>query len=279
MNKNTLQVKIDSGQRDTSADAYLHILQATIDALKEINRSSSRFGSEDVEWQIVDAGRNSPLFASIGWDTLPSSDNGNRGDQSIDAFVAGLSHLERSNTCPAHFNTTSLRTVEKFINSFARGVQGIAFETAAGGSASVSRELTSNANHARRVLEHSDAKLGKHYVEYGSIEGRLIAVSTQPSKHRDRVTIEDDLTRDEIACYFHDERVEEQARKYWKRRVAVTGEITVERETGKRTQVKVEDIRPLQSRDDLPQMEDLRGINITHGIESARYISDLRNAE
>ena len=115
--------------------------------------------------------------------------------------------------------------------------------------------------------------------EHGTVEGRLRQLETLSGERRDKLVIEDDLTGDRIACYFRDEEIEKQARDAWKRRVSVSGEITVNRASGDPASVHVEGIRVLRERADLPQMEDLYGIDITHGVESSTYIEGLRNAD
>ena len=62
----------------------------------------------------------------------------------------------------------------------------------------------------------------------------------------------------------------------WKRRVVVTGKIITNRETRKK-EIYVDKIRVLGDRKDLPQLEDLRGIDITGGAESSEYIRNLRD--
>ena len=66
-------------------------------------------------------------------------------------------------------------------------------------------------------------------------------------------------------------------REAWKRRVVATGEIVVDRETRKPIKILVDEIRILRDPADLPQMEDLHGIDITSGMESSEYIRGLRD--
>ena len=277
MDNDRLRLHVASENRDVNAEAFLTILRTTIDVLKEIDKTSSRFRGENVEWLITDAGKNSPIFAEIGGIGL-LKENGQVAEAVIDSFVTGLSHLERNNTCPDNFNERSLDATADLIRSFSKRVTSIEFSTKTC-RAALSPQLARNANYARQRLELERGKSGPTYTEHGAVEGRLRQLETLPGQKRDKLVIEDDLTGVKIQCYFRNPEIEAQARDAWKQRVSVTGKITVDRISGEPASVLVEGIRVLRERSELPQMEDLYGIDITHGIESSKYIEGLRNAE
>jgi hypothetical protein len=87
----------------------------------------------------------------------------------------------------------------------------------------------------------------------------------------------DRLTGEETSCYVGEE-LDREIRNAWKKRVVVTGTIEMNRETRKKT-IHVDRIRLLRESKDLPQLEDLRGIDITGGVESSQYIRNLRDAD
>jgi len=273
---NSLRVQIESGARDVNAEAFLKVLSTTLDALKELDKHSSRFGGESIEWVIANVGKNSPVFAEISGGGLPQ-DNVVAAPQVIGDFVSGLAHLEENATCPQHFNERSLDLAADLMRSFSKGVTGIAF-AANGTNASVSPRLAQNAKRAKRVLELDRGAFGPTYIEHGTIEGRLRQLESLAGS-KDKVVIEDDLTGDKISCYFRGADTETKAREAWKQRVSVSGEITVDRKSGVPRQVDIESIVILRARADLPQMEDLYGLDITQGIDSVDYIRGLRDAE
>jgi len=277
MDNERLRLHVASDSRDINAEAFLKVLGTTIDVLKEIDKQSSRFGGENVEWLITDAGKNSPLFAEIAG-TGVSEDNGQAAALVINTFVAGLSHLEQTNTCPDKFNERSLDATADLTRSFSRGITSIEFAVSSR-RVSLSPELIQNARYARQRLDLERGEFGATYREHGSVEGRLRQLETLSGERRDKLVIEDDLTGEKISCYFRDAEIEKQARKAWKRRVSVSGEITVDRASGNPASVLIEDIQELRERAGLPQLEDLYGIDITHGVESSKYIEGLRNAE
>ena len=277
MDNDRLRLHVASTNRDVNAEAFLKILGTTIDVLKEIDKTSSRLGGVNVEWLITDAGKNSPIFAEIGGIGL-LDENGQVAESVIASFVTGLSHLERNDTCPDNFNERSLDATADLMRSFSRRVTSIEFSTKAH-RATLSPQLVRNARYARQRLDLERGAYGPTYKEHGAVEGRLRQLETLAGERRDKLVIEDDLTGDRISCYFRDPEIEKQARGAWKQRVSVSGEITVTRASGDPASVLVEDIRVLRERSELPQMEDLYGIDITHGIESSKYIEGLRNAE
>ncbi len=273
---NSLRVQIESGVRGLNAEAFLKVLGTTIDALKELDKHASRFGKERVEWLIADIGKNSPVFADISGN-VPPEETASAITQVIETFVSGLDYLEDNGTCPRDFNERTLGLAADLTRSFSKGVTRIAF-SANGSKASVSHQLAKNANIAKRVLELERGEFGITYTEYGTIEGRLRGLESLAGS-KDKIVIEDDLTGDQVFCYCRGADIEQQVRKAWKQRVGISGEITVIRESGKPHHVDVESIAVFPSRAELPQMEDLHGINITQGIDSAEYIRGLRDAE
>jgi len=273
---NSLRVQIESGARDVNAEAFLKVLGTTLDALKELDKHSSQFGGESIEWFIADIGKNSPVFAEISGG-VPPQDNVTAATQVIRAFVSGLVSLEENGICPQHFNERALGHTADLTRSFSKGVTRIAF-TANGTKASVSHQLAQNATKAKRLLELERGAFGPTYTEYGSIEGRLRQLESLAGP-KDKIVIEDDLTGDQIICYFRGAETEMKAREAWKQRVSVSGTITVNRQSGIPRHVDVDRIFILRKRAELPQMEDLYGIDITQGIDSTEYIRDLRDAE
>jgi hypothetical protein len=96
---------------------------------------------------------------------------------------------------------------------------------------------------------------------------------------RDKIVIVDDLTNKHTACYFRGERIEQKVRDGWKHRVIVTGDITLDATTGQPLEMQVYDIRILPRRDQLPQIDDILGFDITGGVDSVEYVRGLRDAE
>ena len=61
-------------------------------------------------------------------------------------------------------------------------------------------------------------------------------------------------------------------------RVCVLGDVRYSSE-GIPTSVTVDDIRILRKRSELPQLQDLRAIDITGGLESSDFVVEMRDAD
>jgi hypothetical protein len=270
-----ITISLDGVGGEIDADAFLALLADTIGTLKQINAEVSEFGTANISWRIVGAGMSSPLFATLRGQQ-ESMDETPYVGRVIGAFVDGVNSLETVDTCPKYFNKKSLRLTNEMARAFALGVRRIEFSVN-GTTAAVTKKTAENAATAILKLEHEESRRAGRYIEYGTIEGHLSDLSELSG--RDKLVIIDALTRYKTPCYFRAQGIEMTARYAWKKRVAVTGEITVDRSTGLPVEVRVEEITILRERDELPQIENLYGLNITGGIESSEYVRGLRDAE
>ncbi len=265
-----LKVQLGSQEKAVDAEAFLGVFQNTVDALKALDRTLSTHGAETIQWQIVSAGSNSPIFATIRGEGRRAR-NGKCSEEVIGAFVSGLEQLRKENSCPPHFNQDSLGYVKQIVASAVHHGLRPRFSTATR-HVLVKKVIASNADWAMKTLS-----LGKsRYTEFGTLEGYLRELSG--ARTRDKLVIVDRLTNQSTPCYLGRPELEAIAREAWKHRVSITGEITVDRQTGQPIKIAVADIRVLRDRKDLPQIENLHGIDITNGVEASEYVRGLRDA-
>ena len=266
-----LKLQVGRPGKPVDADAFVHIFQDTIAALKAIDRSFSTHGAETFQWEVIEAGSNSPIFTTIrGRDV--EGHNGTRSRKITNAFVKGLDELSRDKKCPPGFARDSLRHVEKIVSEAKLHRLKPIYSTSKL-EVQISRAMAVNANRARRTLEMRKSQV----VEYGTIEGRLRELGESHS--RDKLGVVDKLTGEVTQCYLRNEALEPTVLQGWKHRVAVTGDITIDRQSGLPIRVMVDEIRILRDRGELPQIEDLCGIDITGGVEPSEYVRRLRDAE
>lgn len=275
-NDKSLTLRILSTADGADADAFLEIFADTLAALKEIDKNVSEYGAETLAWRVVDAGLRSPIFATLAPAKMTSNTKDEQGSIVVEAFISGLQQLEQTGVPPAQFNEAALRATAKLTRSFAKGVQRIEYRTN-GATVAATHTVAQNANNAIHLLELHKAKLAGRYFEYGTIEGHLKTLTEQSD--RDKLMVVDELTGKPTRCYIRRTGLDEEVRKSWKRRVAVSGTMTVDRNTGDAIEMDVDEIRALRERADLPQIENLRGIDITSGIEPSDYVRGLRDAE
>lgn len=272
--QNHITIFLEGTAGEVDAEAFVAILSDTIRSLKQINGAVSDFGAANISWRITSAGMSSPLFATLRGQQ-ESMDESPYVDRVVGAFVNGVNSLEAADGCPEYFSKESLRLMNAMTRTFARGVKRIEFRTN-GTTAAVTKKTAENAIKAIRKLEHEEAKRAGRYTEHGTIEGHLTDLSEL--SENDKLVIIDALTNHKTVCYFRGKGLEMSAREAWKKRVAITGEITVDRPTGLALEVRVEEIRIIRDRDELPQIEDLYGFDITGGVEPSEYVRGLRDA-
>ena len=269
-NHDSLKVQLGTDAHGIDADAFVAMFRHAIDALKAIDRGLSTHGVETTRWEIVSAGSNSPIFATLHGEALLGH-NGHYGEEVIGVFADGLGHLREFNTCPARFTRDALQQVKKlahtaaFFHLDASVYVGTSHIPIVG-------PIVSNAEWAIRVLDLEKPR----YTEYGTLEGTLKALSTS-GEHRDKLVLVDPLSGNETPCYLTRNDLDAKVREWWKKRVLVTGQLVIDRRTRKPVELHVEDIRILRERSELPQFDDLHGVDITGGMNAAKYIRDLRD--
>lgn len=268
-------VKLQIGSRDTpiNADGYLGFLQSAIAALKAIDKGLSAHGSETLGWVVTEAGFSSPLSATLRGKSLNRQDDETPYSETVcSSFVEGIALLNTAKICPPHFTTNALQAAIHMAESAKIHHLKAAVSTAIK-YVPIENSFSGNAGWALQALELTKP----YYVEYGSIEGTLKQLGI--GRGHDTLVIVERLTGHETTCTLKLPELDSLVREAWKKRVAVTGSIRIDRSTRKPTKVAVDEIRILPDRSDLPQMENLHGIDITGGVDSAAYIRGVRDAD
>ena len=257
-----IEFQISAGSHGLNAVGADEVLHAFLDLLKALDRELSPHGGEVVTWEIVEAKMQSPLTLRF---------RGNDSAPVISAAAIGLALLNDSNACPDHFTPDALASVKKLVSQSARFGLASSVLTPTN-TVLIGHSAASNADWAMKNIEVKKRIRRK----YGSFRGELKELS---SSHRreDRLVLVDRLTGEEIPCYVG-ESLDKDVREAWKRRVEVTGRIETNRATKKKS-IHVEKIRILRERNQLPQIKDLHGIDLTDGVESSEYIRNLRDAD
>ena len=267
-------LQLEAAEDIIDADAFVLALATALNGLKAVNKELSEFGSENVQWFVVDAGHSSPPFATFAGSST-SQYNGAMGSRSIDAFLDGIEHLENHDTCPPFYNDKALKCAARFADTFARGATGVKLQTD-DRIVRATHRVAQHANNAIRRLEHEKLRAAGKYVDFGTIEGHLRDVQEQ--SRQDKTVIVDDITGDEIPCYTSDD-LEQRVRDGWKHRVSVRGEVTYERPSGRPVKIVAESIRILGDSKSIPRISDLYGIDITGGIDPVDYVRAMRDGD
>ena len=267
--EDTLTLDVGDSTNGVSVGDYTDFLQNAVATLQELDKESSQFGSETIDWRIVSVGVGSPLYATIRGRASSPKDEG-RAKSIVADFVSGIDQLNRGHKrAPKGFSEPALRHLAKMA-SYVRRLSPTV--RSANKRIELNEDLASNADNAIKVIG-----VERHrYKEFGSLRGTLKSVAAVREK-TDKVMLLERLSGEEIPCYFHNKDIEDEVRKGWKHRVELTGDIYSDRATGKRNRMVIKEIRILPQRGELPQLEDLRGIDITGGVESSEYVRGLRD--
>ena len=90
-----LKLQIGSHGKPVDADAFVSIFLNTIAALKAIDRGFSTHGGETIQWEIIEVGSNSPIYATIRG-REQALHNGQHGREITNVFVSGLQQLTKT---------------------------------------------------------------------------------------------------------------------------------------------------------------------------------------
>jgi hypothetical protein len=183
----------------------------------------------------------------------------------VNAVVTGLGNLEANRSGrPVGFTDDALEAAKRLVE--ARGRGGISTLVV------TSSETDHIASAQRLVLTQRaaaavDDLIAGKYRSIGSVEGRLQVLSTHTTPY---FAVYDDVWGARVRCEFPDS-LKSAALNAFDQRVVVRG-VVLSDVGGRPRHVKVEDLTPLPSRDDLPQS--LRGADreFTGRLDAAEYI-------
>lgn len=277
--ENWIKLQIGSAEKGVSADGFLEFFGNTLRALKELDKALSSYGAETLQWQIIETGSASPIFAKIRPTPLilpgngHSKKNGRVGWNVVTSFVSGMAQLNQGKRRPANFNSEVLGYIKKMASiSDHYRFDPIIFTPAR--RICMEDSIAANADWAMK----SEELKKKHYIEHGSIEGELRILSGGGGRQRDRLSLFNRITGEHIPCYVPSKsKLETRAREAWKQRVQVSGQIFIGYRSQRPIKIVAENIRILRAHK-APRIEDLPKIDITGGMESSEYVRRFRDA-
>lgn len=128
---------------------------------------------------------------------------------------------------------------------------------------------------SQHVAANVDTLIGVRYEEIGAVEGRIEAINIH---NRLQFSIYDFVTGRGVQCSFPDAMFNE-VKAVLGHRAIVHGTVRTDRQ-GQPISVRVERIERMHTRDELPAVSDLRGIDpdFTGGMDAAEYIRMMRDA-
>lgn len=239
---------------------FISVAKQLADLLRELEAALT--GKRSLDWSIESLRMGSAELAvrpkSQSQDVLDS------GDAVITSVLEGLAVVEDIARRPPHFTDQVLRQAKSLVNAAKDDANGLAIF---GGSEAKRRRVAVS----RRLISHVDELIGTASVAFGSLEGRLEAVTIHGSVE---FSIYDSITNRRVVCKC-DRDALDLAIKHFGKRVSVSGEVSYSVQ-GEATSIEVDAIEAFQT-EPLPQAKDIRGLFSEYKVdikEWARFVRD-----
>jgi hypothetical protein len=231
-----------------SAQSFLEVIKETLSILHELDAAN------DLVWKLKSASSNSPLVLTFV------------AEQHADAhlpphrvsplYLNLLRQLDRGGPVTSDVPQKAILRAEKLVNVLNNGVAKITYSAPGVEPFSPTQRVQAS------VAEIVEAKRD-NYIDRATLEGDLRTVSVDGGA---QFCIHDRATGQRTVCLIpHDDL--DSAKAALERRVSVTG--SVHYKSGKPTRIDVESFEIIQPGEDLPQFDDIRGIDLVHGEDSA----------
>jgi hypothetical protein len=220
--------------------------------------------SAGLRWEIAHISMSSPLtvtYAPIG----KTKANRDFGKEVIKACVHGLGEIERKTDpkMPQHFNYDSLTSAKELLQVANKEGMAIAI-------APERKKPIVLTEHATKRIDELVTKV-RRYKDVLTLEGNLEMISVH-----DHLSffMWETLTNYKIECFIGDELLN-KCIELLKKRIAVSGEVSYRDHIPK--SIKVESIRELRDKRQLPQPSTMKPINITDGLSSEDHVRRMRD--
>lgn len=265
-----LTIRVAGKTENVPLATLLEVARDTLEILQELDKEISKDDRGTLVWEVTDASLNSPLMLEL--EPVRRSPIDAR-ERVVDAYVKGLSVLNRRRTKPRHFSTKALSAAKRMAQSYDNGAGKVEF-SAPRNAVVLSPKVAPNVEAILSPPVASGLQLFRGpRAEIGTLEG---VVTILKSDGQEFFTLKDRFRGCEVRCVFRPE-LDSVVREAWKRRAQITGAIQYGAD-GIPRQIEVERIRLLREAAELPQFKDF-GIDITGGVDSVEYVRALRDAD
>jgi hypothetical protein len=279
-----IKLRIVGRGADTDApivDDLLDQIRDCFDILRGVEEALAEDGRAEVQWRMVNASKNTPLFfeaAPFGRQYGMNVDR--RATRVVRATAVGLRQLQTRERRPDYFSEKVLAKAEHL---FERVTKGLAQTTIEYGDGLPELALTpasayAAAAYVRKILE----PISKTFDEIGSVEG--IAHGPDLDGWGNRIVkIRVRMTGDDLTCRLFDQALKAVEDRHvgdlWKDcRVEAHGIIHY-KALGVPSRIDATTIRFLRPSSELPNVEDILDEEFTGGMTTEDYLTALRDGE
>jgi len=267
---NELTITLSGNDGAVSVTALTEALENTIQVLRSLE---AQYGLEEtIRWEVVRASMQSPLTLTIAANVRAMKSRKASG-QVLDTYVGGLRDVFAGAVRPPQFDDDSLEAVRKLATQVQREQTKLTIQTTAANQLVLTDADNTLAQNVSRMIAETKGRSPQSRHEVGTIEGNLEVVSTHQG---DSFSVWEHLTGYKVECQATPSQLE-QAKQLLRHRVAVLGRITYKGR--KPVSLKVESIRRLRAKDELPQPSTIGKINLTGGVASEDFVREGRDAK
>jgi hypothetical protein len=278
----TIKIQIVGRSAETDApsvDDLLDQLRDYFDILRGVEQAAAADGSEEIDWRVIDASKNSPLALEAGAFARQYAMNvDNRAGIVVWHTANGLRALQVGAVRPPFFDDKVLIKAEHL---FERVTNGLAQTIVDHGAGLPIMELDRSKAYAamanvRQLLKPQP----KAYDETGSIEG-IAHGFDRDGWNNPVLKVKHRATGEDLTCRLTGQALEEiekrQVGEIWRNsRVLLYGTIHF-KAPGRIHRIDANRIRFLRNSNDLPSLDDVTDPDFTGGLSSEEYLVRLRN--
>jgi hypothetical protein len=256
--RNELTVKLISRGDRVTVTSLIEALERTLSILRDIEDSAAQAASSRrTDWQILSISLNGSLRVTVTNDAAPPI---------IQTYMGGIRMIERAPEAPPAFDLEALENTRRLSGLLSKDLQAIVFSSPGESEVMLTQ-------HAAANIDALTQTAPRPHFDHTVLTGVLEQITYTVDKHKFR--LRRGVSGLAVDCTFPPALLE-QVKTALPHRVRVSGGTKYNR-VGDPISMQVETIELLPGKSQLPQFDDLTGIDITGGEDAAQYVGRLRS--
>lgn len=258
----TVRLKLEGEPKSIPLRVFLTAIQNELKILSDLDTAISGEPNGTLDWFVTEM-RVASL--EVVTESRPKSDYRDIGPEVSKGIVASLEEIENRGATPPYLSHTGMQSVKRLLGTVGKGkASGLLM---ASPSENVQISVTSKASENVRQL------LPIRYHSLGSVEGKIEMINIHGGS---RFVVYDARTRRAITCKFDSKVWMDLVKNALGRRVNISGMVHANTR-GEPLRVDIDDIRVLRSKEELPSIDDIAGIDpdFTGNRSTADYLRSM----
>lgn len=258
----TVRLKLEGEAKSIPLRVFLTAVQSELKILADLDTAISGEPNGTLDWYVTDMRVGS---LEVITESRPRSDYRDIGAEVSKGIVTSLEEIERRGATPPYLSHNGMQSIKKLLGTVGKGkASGLLM---ASPSENVEISVTAKASDNVRQL------LPIRYHSLGSVEGKIEMINIHGGS---RFVVYDSRTRRAITCKFDSKTWMDTVKNALGRRVNISGMVHANTR-GEPLRVDIDDIRILRSKEELPTIDDIAGIDptFTGSLSTADYLRSL----